>query len=449
MKIPFFTKLKIYLRESKRWFFKTPERALEQAYKAALMIKTIEEEHFGGEKISASQMQYSDSAMSYFMADLEKYLNTAKLRLAEFKASRSVMSMYDQNLLKYSIRENQNPSGALESSEKSSILIENLKSIDNIIEKYNDDNKSNSSLSLVPVVKPNIVIDDNPIQQNSVYQITSSTKSTVGADTLSDKTGALPRSIGRTFERIQQNFDPKAEEQILQSFRNYRKKTLSSVQFILLLIIVPILTQQVSKNLLFGPIVDQIRNQEKTAIFLYVDFDEEAFRELQIFEEQLKFKSLTGLDPELSKEEREEQLKHKASEIAKEYREQSADAIKNVFADIMALIAFCLTLVIGKQQLQIIKDFTNEVAYSLSDSAKAFMIILFTDMFVGFHSPHGWEVILQGLLKHLGLQENKSFISLFIATFPVILDTIFKYWIFRYLSRMSPSAVATYKNMNE
>jgi len=37
----------------------------------------------------------------------------------------------------------------------------------------------------------------------------------------------------------------------------------------------------------------------------------------------------------------------------------------------------------------------------------------------------------------------------FIATIPVILDTLFKYWIFRYLNRLSPSAVATYRTMNE
>jgi hypothetical protein len=68
---------------------------------------------------------------------------------------------------------------------------------------------------------------------------------------------------------------------------------------------------------------------------------------------------------------------------------------------------------------------------------------------VGFHSPHGWEVILEGIANHLGLPANKSLIFLFIATFPVVLDTIFKYWIFRYLNRISPSAVATLKNMNE
>jgi hypothetical protein len=102
-----------------------------------------------------------------------------------------------------------------------------------------------------------------------------------------------------------------------------------------------------------------------------------------------------------------------------------------------------------KRGILTLKSFFDEIVYGLSDSAKAFIIILFTDMFVGFHSPHGWEVILEGLSRHLGFPANRQFIFLFIATFPVILDTVFKYWIFRYLNRISPSAVATYRNMNE
>ncbi|MCY7284308.1 MAG: proton extrusion protein PcxA, partial [Cyanobacteria bacterium CAN_BIN43] len=79
----------------------------------------------------------------------------------------------------------------------------------------------------------------------------------------------------------------------------------------------------------------------------------------------------------------------------------------------------------------------------------AFFIILLTDMFVGFHSPHGWEVVLESVSKHFGLPADRNFIFLYIATFPDILDTMFKYWIFRYLNRASPSSVATYRNMNE
>jgi len=43
-------KLKAILRNANRWFYDTSERALDQAYKAALMIKVIEDEHFNGKK---------------------------------------------------------------------------------------------------------------------------------------------------------------------------------------------------------------------------------------------------------------------------------------------------------------------------------------------------------------------------------------------------------------
>jgi hypothetical protein len=90
----------------------------------------------------------------------------------------------------------------------------------------------------------------------------------------------------------------------------------------------------------------------------------------------------------------------------------------------------------------------DTLVYGLSDSAKAFIIILSTDIFVGFHSPHGWEVLLEGLANHLGVAANHSMISLFIATVPVVGDTILKYWIFQSLSKMSASTVATLKEMD-
>jgi hypothetical protein len=171
--------------------------------------------------------------------------------------------------------------------------------------------------------------------------------------------------------------------------------------------------------------------------------------ELRAFEENLHFQAIIGLREELSKEELEEEIKHKADELAEDYRQRSADAIKNVFADITSLIAFGVVIAFSKKEVLILKSFLDEMIYGLSDSAKAFLIILFTDMFVGFHSPHGWEVILENIARHFGLPENRDFNFLFIATFPVILDTVFKYWIFRYLNSISPSSVATYRNMYE
>jgi hypothetical protein len=182
---------------------------------------------------------------------------------------------------------------------------------------------------------------------------------------------------------------------------------------------------------------------------LNIDLEEEAFVELKRFEEELRFRNLLGFAPPLSQEESEEKVKEKAVELAEEYHDRGGNAIKNVFADLLSLVAFGLVIVNSRQDIIILKSFMDDVVYGLSDSAKAFIIILFTDIFVGFHSPHGWEVILEGVSRHLGLPESREFIFLFIATFPVILDSVIKYWIFRYLNRVSPSAVATLRGMNE
>jgi hypothetical protein len=206
-----------------------------------------------------------------------------------------------------------------------------------------------------------------------------------------------------------------------------------------------------SKALLVGPIVDRYfdRNSGETAIFLNYEMEEEALHELERFEERIKFNNLLGTTELLSPEQMETEIKKRAREIAEESRGSSSNAIKNVFADILSVVTFTWLLLTSKREIAVLKDFFDHVVYGLSDSAKAFIIILFTDIFVGFHSPHGWEVILDGISRHWGLPANHDFIFLFIATFPVILDTIFKYWIFRYLNRISPSAVATYHNMNE
>jgi len=177
--------------------------------------------------------------------------------------------------------------------------------------------------------------------------------------------------------------------------------------------------------------------------------EHEAIEEIESFEKKIKFEAITGQLPHLSSEKYEEMVEKKTLEVAKDYSHESENALKNILADLLSLGAFAWILFISPQQIQILKAFIDELIYGLSDSAKAFLIILFTDVFVGFHSTHGWEVLLEGILHHFGLPENRNYIYLFIATFPVVLDAIFKYWIFRYLSRISPSAVATYRNMNE
>ncbi|NEN96815.1 MAG: proton extrusion protein PcxA [Moorea sp. SIO3I7] len=461
--------LQTILRTARQWFFNTPERALDQAYKAALKIKAIEDEYFGGKKISADTSQYSNSVIAYFEAQINKYIKTINVRLVEFKTSRSVIINYEltgSNPIETSqqqARQNYRLSESIDLSDQQSILIEKLNFIDEIINKYAAPKPEKSTAALIPIdQKPdNQITNSSPrqvINQNSNLREApywesdnNSSVNNQGANSkkVTDKTGVLPRSIVGTVKRIQQELDPRAEDKVVKTFRRSQRKTVISIKFILILTIVPILTHQISKTFLVSPIVDHFRSNHESAIFLNYEMEEEALIELKKFEEELHFKSLLGFTPKLSEEEMEEEIKHKANELAEDYYNQGSNAIKNIFADIIALVAFALVIMNSKRDVIILKSFMDDIIYGLSDSAKAFIIILFTDMFVGFHSPHGWEVILEAVSRHLGIPESREFIFLFIATFPVILDSVIKYWIFRYLNRISPSAVATYRTMNE
>ena len=438
MRIPIFSQ-KIYnsLLSAYRWYLLTPERSLEAAYQAALHIKSIEDDFFNGNKIDLNSTIYSNSVMDYFESDLRQKLKTVRMRLTEFRASRFFSNeSHTRAAQKTGI---EYPSASL--------ILEKLQFIDQVVCKYHNLDQQINSPS---VVNPaHIVTLDQPTSATASPRLLKGNAQNKKQRGKSNTMGILPRSIFNTIGRLQVELDPNAEEDVVQNFRQTQRRTIISIRFILLLIIVPLLTHQLSKVLIISPVINHFINPETAPIFLNSEMEEDALLELQRFEEKIKFENLISSAPPLSAEEMEIQTEDKAREIAEQFRRQSANAIKNVFADIFSVGAFIYLLMISKPSIMVLKDFFDHIVYGLSDSAKAFIIILFTDVFVGFHSPHGWEVILEGVSRHWGLPANRDFIFLFIATFPVILDTIFKYWIFRYLNRISPSAVATYRNMNE
>ncbi|WP_017297542.1 proton extrusion protein PcxA [Nodosilinea nodulosa] len=462
-----------FFRSTQRWLVRTPERTLNQAYEAAQMIEAIEREYFGGNPISTRYGSYGDSATAYFQGELKKYLNLIKVRMAIFRASRSVVRVSDPPMMEVQIPASDASELSVNVIDQQAVFFRKLQFIDAVLARYaNLDSNPERVITLENGASAGLPSSTQVLRsradQAKAGQITDSQNGVVrGAGPsgivtnvptpdgkrdagLSERVNVLPRSILRTVDRIRQDLDPNAEQEVVKEFRSSKSKTTAAIRFLLLLIIVPLLTQQFTKTFVVGPIVDRFRGGVEDAnVFLNIEMEEEALHELQQFEERLRFEVLLGKAPPLTELDIEQRVRNKATEIEEDYRTRSASAVKNVFADILAAAAFALLLITRRQDVAILKSFMDEIVYGLSDSAKAFIIILFTDIFVGFHSPHGWEILLEGLSRHLGFAANRDFIFLFIATFPVILDTIFKYWIFRYLNRISPSAVATYKNMNE
>jgi hypothetical protein len=309
-----------------------------------------------------------------------------------------------------------------------------------------------------------------------------------------EPTGLVPRSIIRTLNRFIQQLKPETEAIAVQEFRISRYQVLVSVKSLILIFFIPLFVNISSKAFVFEPFAQYIWNKHQHEIFLNSYQENRAFLEMQDFSERIFFESLikdenfdtspgnqgtyekrpllrSGLFASLyggRKEEEEKifvrnsealvsgiedkieiQFQKEALELATYYNDQSITALSNILGESFTLLTLSFLLVSMRPQIIILKSFLTESIYSLSDTTKSFLLILLTDLLVGFHSPRGWEIALETTLKHFGVPENQDFIFLFVATFPVFLDTVFKYWIFRYLNKISPSTVVTYHNMIE
>nr|YP_009557402.1 envelope membrane protein [Kewa sp. GY-2019]QBC72139.1 envelope membrane protein [Kewa sp. GY-2019] len=136
-------------------------------------------------------------------------------------------------------------------------------------------------------------------------------------------------------------------------------------------------------------------------------------------------------------------------QLIKMYNENCIHMIFHFSTNIICLLILSGYSILGNQELILINSWVQEFLYNLSDTIKAFSILLVTDLCIGFHSPHGWELMIGSIYKDFGFSHNDQIISGLVSTFPVILDTILKYWIFRYLNRVSPSLVVIYHSMND
>lgn len=260
--VVFKEKIQEHLQFIYRWLTGTPERALVEAYRAAQTIRNLEVEHFAGKKISSATGNYSETAMSYWQVQLEKNLIIIKLRLTEFQIGNSVLNTSNASFL------------------------EKLQFIDEILDQYTyRQEKPTQASDRNIVLKPQNSLEVSNVIENP---ITSSQGTEMRVESAFNKSGLLPRTIGRTFSRIQEDFSPEAEAKFVRNFRISQNRTRMAVRFLLLLVIIPMLTQHFSKPLI-EPIIARVRGETPNQIFLNSEMEEEAFKELKNFEKSFNF----------------------------------------------------------------------------------------------------------------------------------------------------------------
>nr|QXI84218.1 envelope membrane protein [Gentiana cuneibarba] len=178
--------------------------------------------------------------------------------------------------------------------------------------------------------------------------------------------------------------------------------------------------------------------QEKSILEKFIELEE-----LFVFDELIKEYSEIGLHKFRIG------IQQETIQLIKIHNESRIQMISNLSTNIICFLILSGYSIIGNEELAILNSWFQKFLYNLSDTVKAFSILLLTDLCIGFHSPHGWELIISSVYKDFGFVHNDQILSGLVSTFPVILDTAFKYLVFRYLNRVSPSLVVIYHSMND
>ena len=178
-------------------------------------------------------------------------------------------------------------------------------------------------------------------------------------------------------------------------------------------------------------------------------------QEKNVLERFIELEQLFLLD-EMIKEYPETQIQKLRIGIHKETMQlvkmHNEDHIHIIFDFSTNIICFAILSgysILGNEELVILNSWVQEFFYNLNDSVKAFFILLVTDFFVGFHSTRGWELLIRWVYNDLGWVPNELIFTIFVCSFPVILDTCLKFWVFFCLNRLSPSLVVIYHSISE
>jgi hypothetical protein len=178
-------------------------------------------------------------------------------------------------------------------------------------------------------------------------------------------------------------------------------------------------------------------------------------QEKNILEKFIELEELVLLD-EIIKEYSETHLQkigigiHKETiQLIKIYNEDRIHTILHFSTNLICFIILSGYSILRNEELVILNSWAHEFLYNLSDTIKAFSILFLIDLCTGYHSTHGWELMIGSVYNDFGFFHNDQILSVLVSILPPIVDAIFKYSIFSYLSRVSPSLVVIYNSMNE
>nr|QKV47448.1 chloroplast envelope membrane protein [Platycerium bifurcatum] len=258
----------------------------------------------------------------------------------------------------------------------------------------------------------------------------------------------VPRSVTRTLSRFKAELTNQSSVLVRNDFDLTRNQALVSFQYVGCFLLLPLTIPISFRNWFLESWIRGWWNITQNQVFINTFQEERALKQLREAEALLWLDNATECLADKQLQNFDANAYDDTTQLAAVYDELNIQLLLQLVTDLIGIAILALFFITGRKRLAVSNSRIQESFYSLNDTMKAFSILSLTDLCVGFHSPHGWEIVIGTLFEHFGLIPDKYVISRLVSTFPVILDTVFKYWIFRHLNRTSPSIVATYHTMS-
>nr|UQK96959.1 chloroplast envelope membrane protein [Polystichum sp. YZ-2022a] len=258
----------------------------------------------------------------------------------------------------------------------------------------------------------------------------------------------VPRSVTRTLSRFGAELTNQSSVLVHNDFDLTRNQALVSLKYVGCFLLLPLTIPISLRNWFLESRIRDWWNITQTQVFINPLQEEKALKQLREAEALLWLNNATEHLADMQLQNFDANAYDETTQLATMYNELNIQLLLQLVTDVISIAIPILLFITGRKRLAVLNSRIQESFYSLNDTMKAFSILSLTDLCVGFHSPHGWEIVIGSLFEHFGLIPNKYVISRLVSTFPVILDTVSKYWIFRHLNRTSPSIVATYHTMS-
>jgi len=272
--------------------------ALESAYQRALKIKAIEDKHFGGQKISPAAVG-GKSVYDYFQSTLERELLQIRFDLTQVRLGNFI-----------------NP----QTNPENNNILETLKAIEDIIGKYR--------LDLGELLPP---LPNNQTPNLPNTNLTS--------DTPSDKTNqTISPATSNKFFNFRQELTPEYEQTVIKQLRTLRQQQRIAIRFILIIILVPLSVQFISKNFVFSPVLNYfgVDRAKISEVYISQEIGEKYLREFARLQEIQEIKHVLGVAK--VGHESEETFREQVQELFREAGYESQDGWKNLLSDITGVI---------------------------------------------------------------------------------------------------------------